>query len=706
VSAWTIARDQWAAWIEQGLGEPSPPALALDSLDAELADRLARRPFTMGNEETISRPGLDSAVAPFDSMTTMVRSSVIEADEEDATRIHRPEGLEVGLRAPEDGLEVSLHAVDEPPTLIAQAPLSGQTVITTQSPPEMPPASVPAEPPAAAPPPPVSRESAPAESLAAGGPIEPLAEPEPDAPVVRRRAPPVVSGETVIAPPPTAPPSDEEEDGLFIPALTRPSAEPSAFEDPPDEDDPFAPPEQPAAPEPVTAEAPPAPVTAEAPAPAEPSPPDDLPPVISGETVIGPPPAAPEEVAAPEVEVAASGSFTSTPEPDESASTLIRGEIPYDQGPHAEDPVTRPKKVVIDPSASGVFATAYDEDEDEDENEAVEAVEAVEATPLDEEPQELDADDLVEEEEEDGSEAPVLADDVVPPPAPRPPPAPEPERAPLSVGPPPPPLTTNSLDAAIGALPVAPTLDEGWQVDVFAEHYAALLAPQRASVVASEVEFIIQSASLPPGSAVLDMGCGDGAHAVAMAARGISVTALDPSPAQLMRASQNAQATGMAINLVSGDMRQPNIDGQFDAVICVGGTLGMYEDQDDRIALQHMRDRLVPGGRLMLHVLNRDYIANRLPARSWWQGQGCLVLDEAQMYAPTSRLHVHRTVVFENGSQFEHNIGLRVYGLTDLVYMCAQVGLHVLEFSGSRHTRGRFYGATSSEIWLVAQRPA
>jgi SAM-dependent methyltransferase len=203
---------------------------------------------------------------------------------------------------------------------------------------------------------------------------------------------------------------------------------------------------------------------------------------------------------------------------------------------------------------------------------------------------------------------------------------------------------------------------------------------------------------------VLDVGCGDGAHCVGLAARGLAVTGLDASPAQLVRASQAAQAAGVAVQLVAGDMRQPPVDGPFDAIVCVGSTLGMYTDEDDRITLGHLRDRLAIGGRIVLHVLNRDYIVARLPARSWWQGQGCLVLDEAQMFAPTSRVHVHRTVVFETGKQFEHNLGLRLYSLTELVQMCAQVGLRVLEYSGGRHTRGRFYGATSSEIWLVAQR--
>lgn len=618
MSAWQVARQQWVAWIESGpKASARRPAGPLDELDAELQQRLLLRTFPTVEEDTQSRPGRPITDA-FESMSTLVRTTVDdEDDEDDATRVRRdPIALEVELRAPSGGLEISLQPTeDDAPELV---PVHGETVVME--------APLPREP-----------ASYHANEVEAVGDAGNDREPEP------------ASDEQ--------PAAEGTDDGLFIPALTRTVIAPLPI---PVDDEPF----------------------------------DELPPAISGQTVIGPPPAPPP---AP-VEPAASTSTTSgvilTEPPDEveAAKTLIRGEIPG-RDESLEPMVPRKSKVVIDPGASGVIAAVYD-----DEDEPEEAVAADEV-----EPDELDADDLLEEATEP---------EPTPPPAPsRPPPAREPDavvarpaRPPIDIGRPPPPLSNASLEAALSALPAAPPLDEGWQVDAFGEHYGALVSPLRAAAAVGEVEFILHCTGLHPGAAVLDVGCGDGAHGVALAARGFSVTGLDASPAQLMRASQAAQAAGVAIQLVAGDMRQPPVDGQFGAIVCIGSTLGMYTDEDDRMALGHMRERLAPGGRVVLHVLNRDYIVARLPARSWWQGQGCLVLDEAQVFSPTSRVHVHRTVVFETGKQFEHNIGLRLYGLTELVQMCAQVGLRVLEYSGSRHTRGRFYGATSSEIWLVAQR--
>lgn len=50
-------------------------------------------------------------------------------------------------------------------------------------------------------------------------------------------------------------------------------------------------------------------------------------------------------------------------------------------------------------------------------------------------------------------------------------------------------------------------------------------------------------AALPPGAAVLDLGCGPGHAAARMAAAGLSVTAVDACPAMLRRAARHKGVT-------------------------------------------------------------------------------------------------------------------------------------------------------------------
>ncbi|MBC8070183.1 MAG: class I SAM-dependent methyltransferase [Deltaproteobacteria bacterium] len=250
-----------------------------------------------------------------------------------------------------------------------------------------------------------------------------------------------------------------------------------------------------------------------------------------------------------------------------------------------------------------------------------------------------------------------------------------------------------------------PSDEPHWSSSVFGDHFFALARPGADRIAVAEAEFLLAVAGVGPGASVIDVGCGDGHHAAALSERGLRVLGLEASPAQIHRASQNFGPGLPNLRWLLGDVRQRPVAETFDLVTCLGTSFGHYDEGQNRVVLESLRDLCRPsGGRLVLHVLNRDYVVPRLPARSWWQGQGCLVLDEVEMQDWASRLSVRRTIVFEDGRQFENAYTMRAYALHELAALCEAVGLRVLEASGSRHTRGRFFGATSPDIWLSLER--
>lgn len=63
-----------------------------------------------------------------------------------------------------------------------------------------------------------------------------------------------------------------------------------------------------------------------------------------------------------------------------------------------------------------------------------------------------------------------------------------------------------------------------------------------------------ESGREPPFGPLLDLGCGSGIWAVRLAARGWQVTGVDDVPKALRRARERAQAAGVELRLVEGDV--------------------------------------------------------------------------------------------------------------------------------------------------------
>jgi predicted ATP-grasp superfamily ATP-dependent carboligase/ubiquinone/menaquinone biosynthesis C-methylase UbiE len=113
----------------------------------------------------------------------------------------------------------------------------------------------------------------------------------------------------------------------------------------------------------------------------------------------------------------------------------------------------------------------------------------------------------------------------------------------------------------------------------------------------------VEDLSLPPGTRVLDLGCGAGYTAVALAERGYHVDALDGEQAMLDMTSRRAQAAGVALTTELGDAHELKFDpGTFDLVIALGLIPWLHSPHQ---ALSEMRRVLKPGGFLVVSSDNR-----------------------------------------------------------------------------------------------------
>ena len=105
---------------------------------------------------------------------------------------------------------------------------------------------------------------------------------------------------------------------------------------------------------------------------------------------------------------------------------------------------------------------------------------------------------------------------------------------------------------------------------------------------------------------VVELGCGSGRIAVALAADGHSVVGLDRSPAMLVRSRERARTAGVVAEFVSGDLLDFDLHRRFGLAIVPFNTFLMVPPDDRRACLARIRLHLVPDGQLALDVFQPD----------------------------------------------------------------------------------------------------
>jgi SAM-dependent methyltransferase len=270
---------------------------------------------------------------------------------------------------------------------------------------------------------------------------------------------------------------------------------------------------------------------------------------------------------------------------------------------------------------------------------------------------------------------------------------------------PPPPPKKEERVATSTDPPTAPQKKvKGWFEDMFAEDYLRTIDELEPKHVKREVDFIEDSLGVEKQGVILDLACGTGMHTVELASRGYKVVGIDLSPTALSHAHEAARDKSAKPSFIHGDMRELTYEENFDGAYCWTTSFGYFDDVTNIAVLQKLHRALRKGGMLLLDVANRDYIAPRSPSLVWFEGAGCVCMDDMYVDFLTSRLRVKRTAMFDDGHSRELEYHIRLYTLSELGKLLHDVGFKVVEVSGHIAHPGVFFGTESPRLIILAER--
>jgi cyclopropane fatty-acyl-phospholipid synthase-like methyltransferase len=184
---------------------------------------------------------------------------------------------------------------------------------------------------------------------------------------------------------------------------------------------------------------------------------------------------------------------------------------------------------------------------------------------------------------------------------------------------------------------------DGYYKDI----WRAIIPPD---LTRKEVEFMIQHFDLKAGSKVLDIMCGYGRHAIALAEKGVSVTAIDNLGYYIDEIKQAAADRSLPLTAIKADISTYAGNDVFDLAICMGNSLNFFPEKETKDILKSISFCLKPGGYLLINSWSLAETAiGEFKERSWSKvGDFKFIAESKYLFDPT-RIETEHLIISPDG---------------------------------------------------------
>jgi SAM-dependent methyltransferase len=233
------------------------------------------------------------------------------------------------------------------------------------------------------------------------------------------------------------------------------------------------------------------------------------------------------------------------------------------------------------------------------------------------------------------------------------------------------------------------------------EYYHLLYAHRDNQEAADFIPRILNKINIKKGSAILDLGCGKGRHALVMQECGYHVTGLDLSPNSIGEAKKlsNHQEPEFYVH----DMRMPFRTRYYDVVMNLFTSFGYFETKNDELKTLHsMKLALKPGGIIVIDYLNAHKVQAGLPK------SGEKNVQDIQFSWHTKEdadFVVKNILVNDRGRKSEFCERVRLIKPAEFNLLLEDAGLHIIHTFGN-YKLDPFVAEHSDRFILVAKAKA
>jgi SAM-dependent methyltransferase len=238
----------------------------------------------------------------------------------------------------------------------------------------------------------------------------------------------------------------------------------------------------------------------------------------------------------------------------------------------------------------------------------------------------------------------------------------------------------------------------------WADLYPFMFREERFALAVEQVEQIL-ALTQPQGTSVLDLACGPGRHAVALAQRGFSVTGVDRTRYLLDKARARARAAHVKVKWVLQDMRDFVRQDAFDLVVNMFTAFGYFDEKcEDMTVLANVLACLHPGGVFLIDVMSKERLARILqPTTSESLPDGTTLVQRHEIFDDWTRIR-NEWLLIRGGRVKTFRFHHTLYSGQELRERMELAGFVGVRLYGN--LAGDEYGSNAQRLVAVGRKPA
>jgi len=196
----------------------------------------------------------------------------------------------------------------------------------------------------------------------------------------------------------------------------------------------------------------------------------------------------------------------------------------------------------------------------------------------------------------------------------------------------------------------------------------------------AENEWILQETKLQVGDRMIDLMCGYGRHALAIAKKGILVTAVDNLKEYVEEIKSIAQKENLPVECLEEDVLKLELDGEYHAAICMGNSICFFDTGDVLKIFLEVSKHLKTGCKFIICSWRlNEIVANGFKEKLWsYVGDRKFLADSKFLLSP-SRIEIQNIFIDPDGKTEEKTAIDYIYSLNETEQMLNLAGFIMKE---------------------------